>query len=211
MATPVKAARNARAASNAAAATITSRDNRWLKEFRMALRGGLQTESGCVGVEGVRLVEEALRSGCRIEGGAVQRIRRAPSRTSRAARSIGPEIAHSRSCEPRIDCLKASPIPSIRRAWPRWLQPRAATLDDILRVPGEACSAAARCSSGRAGSRATSARSCVPRRRLARRERSPPLRDRAAPPVRFRRRRCVLRLERRCICRFSLACRCRFC
>src|ERR1700730_977306 len=66
MATPVQAARNARSA-NGAPASITSRDNRWLKEFRMALRGGLQTESGCAGVEGVRLVEEALRSGCRIE------------------------------------------------------------------------------------------------------------------------------------------------
>jgi len=33
----------------------------------MALRGGLQTESGSVGVEGLRLVEEALASGCRIE------------------------------------------------------------------------------------------------------------------------------------------------
>jgi TrmH family RNA methyltransferase len=32
----------------------------------MALRGGLPTENGFVGVEGVRLVEEALRSGCRI-------------------------------------------------------------------------------------------------------------------------------------------------
>src|SRR5246127_5824119 len=41
---------------------ITSRDNRWLKEFRMALRGGLPSESGTVGVEGPRLVEEALRS-----------------------------------------------------------------------------------------------------------------------------------------------------
>src|ERR1700737_5195588 len=41
---------------------ITSRDNRWLKEFRVALRGGLQTESGCIGVAGVRLVEEALSS-----------------------------------------------------------------------------------------------------------------------------------------------------
>src|SRR5258707_15811395 len=46
---------------------ITSRDNRWLKEFRVALRGGLPTESGAVGVEGVRLAEEALSSGCRIE------------------------------------------------------------------------------------------------------------------------------------------------
>ena len=46
---------------------ISSRENRWLKEFRVALRGGLPTESGAVGVEGVRLTEEALASGCRIE------------------------------------------------------------------------------------------------------------------------------------------------
>jgi len=46
---------------------ITSRDNRWLKEFRVALRGGVPTAGGAVGVEGVRLVEEALSSGCRVE------------------------------------------------------------------------------------------------------------------------------------------------
>ena len=65
MATPSKAARNVRGAVESA--LLTSRDNRWLKEFRMALRGGLPTESGFVGVEGVRLVEEALRSGCPIQ------------------------------------------------------------------------------------------------------------------------------------------------
>ncbi|HKV60923.1 MAG TPA: RNA methyltransferase [Candidatus Acidoferrum sp.] len=65
MATPGKSARNSRSASEPA--LLTSRDNRWLKEFRVALRGGLPTESGFVGVEGVRLVEEALRSGCRIQ------------------------------------------------------------------------------------------------------------------------------------------------
>lgn len=65
MATPSKAARNVRAAGEPA--LLTSRDNRWLKEFRVALRGGLPTESGFVGVEGVRLVEEALRSGCPIQ------------------------------------------------------------------------------------------------------------------------------------------------
>ncbi|HWY42852.1 MAG TPA: RNA methyltransferase [Candidatus Sulfotelmatobacter sp.] len=48
-------------------AVISSRENRWLKEFRVALRGGLPTESGAIGVEGVRLTEEALNSGCRIE------------------------------------------------------------------------------------------------------------------------------------------------
>jgi RNA methyltransferase, TrmH family len=46
---------------------LNSRENRWLKEFRVALRGGVATASGAVGVEGVRLVEEALTSGCRIE------------------------------------------------------------------------------------------------------------------------------------------------
>jgi RNA methyltransferase, TrmH family len=57
-----------RGASPAAASDLlTSRDNRWLKEFRVALRGGVPTQDGAVGVEGVRLVEEALTSGCRIE------------------------------------------------------------------------------------------------------------------------------------------------
>jgi TrmH family RNA methyltransferase len=65
MATPGKAARNARPPDEPA--LLTSRDNRWLKEFRMALRGGLPTENGFVGVEGARLVEEALGSGCRIQ------------------------------------------------------------------------------------------------------------------------------------------------
>jgi RNA methyltransferase, TrmH family len=44
------------------AGVITSRDNRWLKLFRLTLRGGLATESGSVGLEGARLVEEALQS-----------------------------------------------------------------------------------------------------------------------------------------------------
>src|SRR5260370_600071 len=65
MAAPGKSARNAR--SGGEPALLTSRDNRWLKEFRVALRGGLPTEGGFVGVEGVRLVEEALRSCCRIQ------------------------------------------------------------------------------------------------------------------------------------------------
>src|SRR5438445_9609582 len=65
MATPGKSARGSRSAGEPT--LLTSRDNRWLKEFRVALRGGLPTENGFVGVEGVRLVEEALRSGCRIQ------------------------------------------------------------------------------------------------------------------------------------------------
>ena len=63
---------------------IASRDNRWLKEFRIALRGGLPSDSGAVGVEGPRLVEEALRSASPIravlfsESGERHRARLAP-------------------------------------------------------------------------------------------------------------------------------------
>src|SRR2546422_636981 len=52
MATPGKTARSPR--SGGEPAPLTSRDNRWLKEFRMALRGGLPTENGFVRVEGVQ-------------------------------------------------------------------------------------------------------------------------------------------------------------
>lgn len=65
MAAPGKAARPAKQETNAA--FIASRENRWLKDFRLALRGGLPTESGCIGVEGAHLVEEALRSSLPIE------------------------------------------------------------------------------------------------------------------------------------------------
>lgn len=79
----VEQAKNRRAAPQAAG-ILNSRDNRWLKEFRVALRGGVATADGAVGVEGVRLVEEALTSGCRVaavlfsEGGERHRERLAP-------------------------------------------------------------------------------------------------------------------------------------
>ncbi len=47
--------------------TITSRENRWLKRFRAALRNPEAAEDSYVGVEGARLVEEALRSGVDVE------------------------------------------------------------------------------------------------------------------------------------------------
>jgi TrmH family RNA methyltransferase len=45
---------------------ITSSDNRWLKRFRRALRQGETSEDGLVGIEGARLVEDALRSGIHV-------------------------------------------------------------------------------------------------------------------------------------------------
>ncbi|MGA8073954.1 MAG: RNA methyltransferase [Candidatus Acidiferrales bacterium] len=42
---------------------ITSRDNRWLKLFREALREGYLSETNLIGVEGPHLVSEAIRCG----------------------------------------------------------------------------------------------------------------------------------------------------
>src|SRR5271170_7824777 len=46
---------------------ITSRDNKWLKQFRAALRGTGPHGGEFIGVEGPKLVEEALRSGLEAE------------------------------------------------------------------------------------------------------------------------------------------------
>src|ERR1700686_4182433 len=135
MATPVKAAKNARAGN--AAVPITSRDNRWLKEFRMALRGGLQTESGCVGVEGVRLVEEALRSGCRIE--AVLFSESGERHHERLAPLISrPEMAFPslRTTERLFEGIADTEHPQGVAAL---VHPRVATFDELLRAPIFAC------------------------------------------------------------------------
>jgi RNA methyltransferase, TrmH family len=46
---------------------ITSRDNKWLKQFRAALRGTGPRDGDLIGVEGPKLIEEALRSGLEAE------------------------------------------------------------------------------------------------------------------------------------------------
>src|ERR1700741_2868092 len=136
MATPSKAARPER--TSAAPAAITSRDNRWLKEFRMALRGGLPTESGFVGVEGVRLVEEALRSACPIaavlfsESGERHHERLAPLNDR-------PEIAIPvlRTTDRLFEGVADTEHPQGVAAL---VQPRAASFDDLLRTPEGVCS-----------------------------------------------------------------------
>jgi RNA methyltransferase, TrmH family len=54
-------------ASHLSEEAITSRENKWLKIFRAALRGTGPTEGEPIGVEGPKLVEDALRSGSRAE------------------------------------------------------------------------------------------------------------------------------------------------
>jgi TrmH family RNA methyltransferase len=138
MASSGKPAGNTVNASAATAGLLTSRDNRWLKQFRMALRGGLPTESGAVGVEGVRLVEEALRSGCPIE--AVLFSESGERHRERLAPFIGrPEFAFPtlRTTDRLFEGLADTEHPQGVAAL---VQPRITSLDDLLRTPASACS-----------------------------------------------------------------------
>ena len=135
MATPSKAARNVRAAGESS--ILTSRDNRWLKEFRMALRGGLPTESGFVGVEGVRLAEEALRSGCPIQ--AVLFSESGQRHHERLAPLIDrPEMAFPtlRTTDRLFEGLADTEHPQGVAAL---VKPRETSFDDLVNSAGFAC------------------------------------------------------------------------
>jgi TrmH family RNA methyltransferase len=137
MASPVKAARGPRPQGHGASA-ITSRDNRWLKEFRIALRGGLTTEFGSVGVEGVRLVEEALRSGCSVQ--AVLFSESGERHHERLSPLIDrPEIAIPilRTTDRLFEGIADTEHPQGVAAL---VTPHAATFDDLLRSPADVCS-----------------------------------------------------------------------
>jgi TrmH family RNA methyltransferase len=137
MATPSKSARNAANAPAAVPGVLTSRENRWLKEIRMALRGGLPTESGAVGIEGVRLVEEALRSGCPIQ--AVLFSESGERHHQRLAPLIDrPEMAFPtlRTTDRLFEGLADTEHPQGVAAL---VHPRTSTLDELLSAPSHAC------------------------------------------------------------------------
>jgi TrmH family RNA methyltransferase len=126
-------------AGKAAAGTdlITSRENRWLKEFRVALRGGLATEKGCVGVEGVRLVEEALGSGCRVE--AVLFSESGERHRERLAPLIGrPEMAFPvlKTTDRLFEGIADTEHPQGVAAL---VEPRKVEVADLLATPEGAC------------------------------------------------------------------------
>jgi TrmH family RNA methyltransferase len=74
---------------------ITSRDNKWLKSFRAALRGAGLKEGDPIGIEGPKLVEEALRWGLEVEAllvsasgeGDLERILKATAERPRILRT----------------------------------------------------------------------------------------------------------------------------
>jgi TrmH family RNA methyltransferase len=106
----------------------------------LALRGGVLTASGCAGVEGARLVEEALRSGCRIEAvlfsesGERHRTRLAPY-VDRREMAFPVLRTTDRLFEGIADTEHPQGVAAL-------VEPRAATLEELLQ-PSERFAGAA--------------------------------------------------------------------
>lgn len=103
----------------------------------MALRGGLPTEAGFVGVEGARLVEEALSSGCPIaavlfcESGERHRTRLAPF-LNRENMGFPVLRTTDRLFEGLADTEHPQGVAAL-------VKPRSAMLDDLLAAPASGC------------------------------------------------------------------------
>jgi RNA methyltransferase, TrmH family len=124
--------------ASSGAGVITSRDNRWLKLFRLTLRGGLATESGSVGVEGARLVEEALQSTAAVdavlfsESGERYRERLAPL-ISRGEMAFPVFRTTDRLFEGIADTEHPQGVAALVR-------PRKVSVEELLVTPGGKCS-----------------------------------------------------------------------
>jgi TrmH family RNA methyltransferase len=116
-----------------AAELLTSRENHWLKKFRLALRTG-ECADGCVGVEGVRIVEDALRSGLPVEAILVSaegekhlKYLRASLETSSAG-----TIRILRTTDRLFSGVAGTETPQGVAAL---VKPRTVTFEDLLRAP----------------------------------------------------------------------------
>jgi RNA methyltransferase, TrmH family len=108
------------------ASVITSRENRWLKRFRVALAGERDDE-GIVGVEGVRLVEAALGSGLSVE--ALLLSDSGARHLPRVAHVLPPEVRVLRTSDRLFAGIADTRTPQGMAAL---VQPRRATIESLL-------------------------------------------------------------------------------
>ncbi|MGA3293007.1 MAG: RNA methyltransferase [Candidatus Acidiferrales bacterium] len=120
---------------------ITSRDNKWLKAFRAALRGkgpGGGTEDGePIGVEGPKLVEDALRSGLEAEALLVsESAEQEAERVLRAASESEAGIPRARVLRTTDKLFQSVSGTDAPQGVAALFRQRAWSLDDVLRGPG---------------------------------------------------------------------------
>lgn len=117
--------------------TITSRDNKWLKLFRAALRGTGPRAGEAIGVEGPKFIEDALRSGLEADAVLVSESgERHAATVLRAASESEAGIARSRvlrTSDKLFESVAGTDAPQGIAALfrqPEW------SLEDVLRGPG---------------------------------------------------------------------------
>jgi RNA methyltransferase, TrmH family len=116
---------------------ITSRDNKWLKLFRAALRGSGPAEGEPIGVEGPKLVEEALRSGLQAEALLVSEAgEREAERILRAASESQEGIPRSRVLQTTNTLFQGVAGTDAPQGVAALFRQPSWALDDVLRGPG---------------------------------------------------------------------------
>ena len=115
---------------------ITSRHNQWMKRFRAALRGNGPRQGEPIGVEGPKLVEDALRSGLEAEALLVSEAGgRAAAQVLRAASESQAGVPRLRILRITNDLFKDVAGTDSPQGLAALLKQRAWTFDDILRGP----------------------------------------------------------------------------
>ncbi len=117
---------------------ITSRDNKWLKQFRAALRGTGPRDGELIGVEGPKLIEEALRSGLEAEALLVSEAgEREAGRILDAAGDSETGIARSRVLRTTNKLFEGVAGTDAPQGLAALFRQREWGFDEILRGPGE--------------------------------------------------------------------------
>jgi TrmH family RNA methyltransferase len=117
---------------------ITSRDNKWLKQFRAALRGTGPRDGEPIGVEGPKLIEEALRSGLEAQALLVSEDgERAVAKIFRAAGASDAGIASSRVLRTTDKLFQGVSGTETPQGVAALFKQRPWDFDDVLRGPGE--------------------------------------------------------------------------
>lgn len=116
---------------------ITSRDNKWLKAFRAALRGTGPRSGEPIGVEGPKMVEEALRSGLEAEALLVSESgERDAERILQAASESETGIPRSRVLRTTDKLFESVAGTDTPQGVAALFRQREWGLEDVLRGPG---------------------------------------------------------------------------
>jgi RNA methyltransferase, TrmH family len=125
---PLSSPRNAtRTSSGRQPESISARENHWLKRFRTALAGPPASGEITLGIEGVRLVEEALRSNIKVEAILVSESGR--KHLGRIIPRIGRETRLLATSDALFNSLAAT---ETTQGVAAIVWPRRATLDDLF-------------------------------------------------------------------------------